>query len=358
MHFNNLKLVNHAFDLIKEEEAKINYYYEPLFLKRNKKWKRHLNFNDLKEDFMNDITNLGFCPYIEKSCAEQMKNKKIMKFSKNKNTNCFNFLKRFHCLLNPNPNKNLNNISVKIENNKNLGKTIKIPKLKRYSNKSLLFSEHKKRNESKKRRDSNISIKNEHYSLNNKNEVKKITNIVKFSRENNIDKTMKQKHIISKDNNISFSFGSNDEKSIDFFLYYAKNYDDKEEIYNKNKNHINEYWGALINDIKINTFNHSNIPDNSNNKKANKTLVDKNNQIRNNKKKYILNSTKMNSLNSTLISYQKNKKRNNTLLINKNDPFKNKKNKNKRNRSVEGLENFTEGIFKLAVKYNNSSKKY
>ena len=36
MHFNNFKLINHAFEVLKVEEAKINYYYEPRFYKKIK----------------------------------------------------------------------------------------------------------------------------------------------------------------------------------------------------------------------------------------------------------------------------------------------------------------------------------
>ena len=80
--FNNIKLISKAFDYIKKEEKKLNYEYEPHFEKEDDNWKRHLFFFELKKDFIKDVTELGFCPYIQKPCEEQRRDKNIMRFRK------------------------------------------------------------------------------------------------------------------------------------------------------------------------------------------------------------------------------------------------------------------------------------
>ena len=80
--FESLKILNKAFEFIKEEEKKINYEYEPHCIKEDNNWKRHLFFFELKKDFIKDVTEFSFCPYIQKPCQEQRKDKSIMKFIK------------------------------------------------------------------------------------------------------------------------------------------------------------------------------------------------------------------------------------------------------------------------------------
>ena len=66
----NLKYILNERSLLKKEEEKINYYFEPIYKKENKYWKRHLNFSELKQDFTKDIINYGFSPYLPKTYQE------------------------------------------------------------------------------------------------------------------------------------------------------------------------------------------------------------------------------------------------------------------------------------------------
>ena len=80
--FNNIKLIDKAFDKIINEEKRINYEYEPHIEKQDERWKRHLFFFELKKDFIKDVTEFGFCPHIQKPCEEQRRDKNIMRFQK------------------------------------------------------------------------------------------------------------------------------------------------------------------------------------------------------------------------------------------------------------------------------------
>ena len=64
--FNSIKILDKAFDYLNNEERKLNYEYDPRSEKKDESWKRHLFFFELKKDFIKDIQEFGFCPYIEK----------------------------------------------------------------------------------------------------------------------------------------------------------------------------------------------------------------------------------------------------------------------------------------------------
>ena len=63
MFTNNIDAINAAFYLLDKKEAKINYYYEPRFSKKEKDWKRCYIINELKTDFIKDVNNFGFSPF-------------------------------------------------------------------------------------------------------------------------------------------------------------------------------------------------------------------------------------------------------------------------------------------------------
>ena len=98
--FNNIKLLEKGFDRIYEIEKKVNYEYEPMYYSKIKGWKRNLFFKELKNDFIKDVTEFGFCPYIPKACDEQQKNKNISKFSKIDNYSKLNYIKSLYRKLN------------------------------------------------------------------------------------------------------------------------------------------------------------------------------------------------------------------------------------------------------------------
>lgn len=100
--FNSLKCINKAFDYIEEEEKILNYKYEPYYEKRNENWKRHLFFFELKKDFIKDVTELGFCPYIHKSCEEQRRDQNIMRFKNMGNSTMNDYIKNLYKKISPN----------------------------------------------------------------------------------------------------------------------------------------------------------------------------------------------------------------------------------------------------------------
>ena len=102
MFTNNIDAINAAFYLLDKKEAKINYYYEPRFSKKEKDWKRCYIINELKTDFIKDVNNFGFSPFIELSFKEQIKNKNIMKYFNFNNYDFSQYIKKMNFLINKN----------------------------------------------------------------------------------------------------------------------------------------------------------------------------------------------------------------------------------------------------------------
>ena len=92
----NLNSIINEINILKKEEAKVNYYFEPMYTKRNKNWKRHLIFFELKQDFIKDVTDYGFSPYIAKTYSEQRDNKNILRFCKSQDYGFSDYLKKIH----------------------------------------------------------------------------------------------------------------------------------------------------------------------------------------------------------------------------------------------------------------------
>ena len=99
---------------------KINYEFEPHFEKEDDTWKRHLFFFELKKDFIKDVTEFGFCPYIQKPCSEQRKDKNIMRFKKVDNFARTDYIKNLYKKITANNfKKNVKQNSVSPEKTKN-----------------------------------------------------------------------------------------------------------------------------------------------------------------------------------------------------------------------------------------------
>ena len=107
--FNSIKILDKAFDYLNNEERKLNYEYDPRSEKKDESWKRHLFFFELKKDFIKDIQEFGFCPYIEKPYDEQRKDKNIMKFIKKGNISRTDYIKNLYKKITNNSNNNNNN---------------------------------------------------------------------------------------------------------------------------------------------------------------------------------------------------------------------------------------------------------
>ena len=92
----NLNSIINEINILKKEEAKVNYYFEPMYTKKNKNWKRHLIFFELRQDFIKDVTDYGFSPYIAKTYSEQKDNKNILRFCKSQDYGFSDYLKKIH----------------------------------------------------------------------------------------------------------------------------------------------------------------------------------------------------------------------------------------------------------------------
>ena len=107
--FNSIKILDKAFEYLNNEERKLNYEYDPLSEKKDESWKRHLFFFELKKDFIKDIKEFDFCPYIEKPYDEQRKDKNIMKFTRKGNLSRTDYIKNLYKKITNNSNDNKNN---------------------------------------------------------------------------------------------------------------------------------------------------------------------------------------------------------------------------------------------------------
>jgi hypothetical protein len=187
--FNSIKILDKAFDYLNNEERKLNYEYDPRSEKKDESWKRHLFFFELKKDFIKDIQEFGFCPYIEKPYDEQRKDKNIMKFIKKGNLSRTDYIKNLYKKITNNSNNNNNN-------NK------------------LLIAKRKKYNLSPKK---NNSMKNLNYKLGNTKNKNKNTFLLEIYNKINYKNQM---------NNIKFKKLLNSSKSnVDNteFLNHKKN---------------------------------------------------------------------------------------------------------------------------------------
>ena len=140
---NNIKQIDKAFRKVYEIEKKINYEFEPIYDRENKNWKRNLFYKELKKDFVKDVTEFGFYPYLPKACEEQQKIKNISKISKIDNFSKLDYLKSLYKQVNPEDidkeNSNLN------DSYKTLNKGYSMSmRIKRNKYKSILAPEYRK----------------------------------------------------------------------------------------------------------------------------------------------------------------------------------------------------------------------
>ena len=365
MFINNLKLINKAFDLLKNEEEKTNYCYEPMFPKKNKEWKRHFNYYELKKDFVKEINDYGFSPYFHETCEEQLKNKIILKFSKKKDYNYTKYIKKINKYINSTKKnetpKSGNNISY--ENKRRSDLSLKKPKLKEYKSKSFLGNLYRTIhdesiiNKNKRKSNSCVNDSETKGKINNLT----MTKIIKFSREGIVDKKMNKEDLFDLDN--SFIFEKKSKIKTMYDLYKLNN-----KIANKKDNYrisdSSSSSNMFNNDKKVvpplnckeSTFSHSKLyktilKDDFKRIKSSKKIskLRKNNTFLT--KKNNINYYKIDSSNSNI--FTRNKKIYwNLSYINDYNSFNHKNNNKKQN-----LYNEKEGIFKLAVKYDYLAKK-
>ena len=352
MYSNNISAIDAAFYLLNKKDNKINYYYEPRFTKKEKDWKRSYVFNELKKDFILDISNYGFSPYIESTSVDQRKNKNISKYIHINNYDFAKYIRKMNILIHNRP-KILNN-DLKEEQNKTFQEKIK--------EKNLFHSRFKN---NFRRSQSNINIFKNNLAKKRKSQyLNSLSKIVKFARDDIIDiSKINQMKLINngiessfywenKNLNESFNDDSYQEKSN--IQYDKKNEkeiskkDDKdilirnksEKLINKNKNNnMNSSYNKQLfkeNEIlnktakfKSTKFQNKNINNIFRKKNIRNTLYKFNNSTI---KKFLLNG-------KSII----NKKRNYSSL--RQSKISNKK------LYLEKLENYEGGIFKSAKKY-------
>ena len=366
MIINNLKLINKAFDLLKNEEEKINYCYEPIFPKKEKEWKRHFNFYELKKDFVKEINDYGFCPYFHKIWEEQIKNKIILKFSKKKDYNYAKYIKKINKYINSTKknetSKTGNNISYENKGPNDL--RLKIPKSKEYKSKSFLGNLYRTIHDesiiNKKKRKSNSCMNDSE----TKGKIKnlKMTKIVKFSREGISDKKMKKEDLIDLDSSFIFETKSKIKTMYDLYKLNNKisnkmdNYRSSESSSISNINNNDKSTVPPLNS-KVSTFYHSKLYKNllkddlKRNKSSKKILKLKKGENTFLIKKNNINNSKIDSANSTFFTRNK-KNHRNLSYINDYSNYNHNNNKHELN-----LYNEKEGIFKMAVKYDYLIKK-
>ena len=141
--FNNIILIDRAFNKLYEAEKKINYEFEPIYNRENKNWKRNLFFKELQKDFIKDVTEFGFYPYLPKACDEQQKIKNISRFSKIDNFSKLDYIKSLYKKINSDEaeqeSSNMNNSNKQTYKRNSLTMRVKMNKYK-----SILDSDHKK----------------------------------------------------------------------------------------------------------------------------------------------------------------------------------------------------------------------
>ena len=73
----NIKWINREYNNIKLKEDELNYKFEPPCNKTRKNQRRDINYNDLKQDFIDELAAYGFSPFIHRSYASQKNDKDI-----------------------------------------------------------------------------------------------------------------------------------------------------------------------------------------------------------------------------------------------------------------------------------------
>ena len=74
----NLNFINQEFQRLATVESAIDYEFEPK--SKIKNGKRNIYYEDLKNDFINEVNTFGFSPFILENFEKQRKNPNIMKY--------------------------------------------------------------------------------------------------------------------------------------------------------------------------------------------------------------------------------------------------------------------------------------
>lgn len=220
MYDNNLEVILSAFHVLNKRNEKINYFYEPRFKRKNKDWKRCYIINELENDFKKDVMNYGFSPYIENEFNEQKKDRNIMKYFYVENYNFSNYIRKMNFLIhnkskeNENENKNFIDKINKSLKNKSLKQKKNFPKMAPKISQNLSVS--------------NLLKDKNYRSRSNPTDLKSLSGIVKFNRENlDMESKMVKKKLNNNENDSSFNY---EEESTN------KNLEENNDLQNNNQN--------------------------------------------------------------------------------------------------------------------------
>jgi hypothetical protein len=339
--FNNIKQIDKAFRKVYEIEKKINYEFEPIYDRENKNWKRNLFYKELKKDFVKDVTEFGFYPYLPKACEEQQKIKNISKISKIDNFSKLDYLKSLYKQVNPEDidkeNSNLN------DSYKTLNKGYSMSmRIKRNKYKSILAPEYRK---NKKifllKQTSNLRIP--------KIEIKKPDK--KFFEKKNFKKNSSMVNIcFKKDKNSSQS--ENEFIDAESFIYEPK------KLIYKYSQHYSREEDSSENDSNLQKT--KSILNNISKKANSKTIEQKspghmNSKLKAmhylNKSKGTLTTRNRNNNNFNVIENIWNKKNNKNILLNKNKKIKSLFKNDKIRESTPIEQNYRLLAFSRKMKY-------
>ena len=363
MFTNNIDAIDAAFYILDKKEDRINYYYEPRFTKKKEEdWKRSYIINELRKDFIRDINNYGFSPFIESTFNEQRKDNNIMKYFNLNNYDFSEYIKKMNIVIHHKPKLD----RLQLQNEINNSVQNKISKANLFYNR---LKSHKKR--------SLFNLSRHNLSTKNKTpKVKKLTQIVKFNRKENND-VQKNQYMKSNNNNneleSSFNYEdkngsksfyenrSKDKSNTKSFKIYEqgqilnkKNEDeiiihDKFEDFGKKNlyyNKIKSYTKQLINDKAT----------------SNKNIKIRKIKIKNEKPNFLFEKRFLRNNYPKVIALDSSSTKNKTFSIGKtgksfNYYLNDKKDvKKKKYLYLEKLEKFSGGIFKSAKKYYYPTK--
>ena len=348
MFNNNINAIIAGFNILNKEEEKLNYYYEPLLVKKKKDWKRCYVINELKKDFQNDIGNFGFSPFIGWSFNDQRDNKNITKHFHFNNYDFAQYIKKMNMVIHDTQILNKDNkykIKEKLEKRFELQKDKPYKLNKKINNLSCINIFRR-----------NASTKNKTRKINH------LTKIVKFNREEMMDiSKLRQIQLINNNNDLESSFNYGVENINESFNenIIAANPDNKYPKLKMKDNTFNKsHIFKIINDSDISTKKKS--INKRNNKKYNTTNKIKINKIKIKNVKF--NTTiQPKKMENTFFNFNALNSSSNSYFIKLNSG-KSTKNSNlnlnrikKRNANnslfLERLENYPGGIFKTAKKF-------
>jgi hypothetical protein len=277
--FNSIKILDKAFEYLNNEERKLNYEYDPRSEKKDESWRRHLFFFELKKDFIKDIKEFGFCPYIQKPYDEQRKDKNIMKFTRkgnlsrtdyiknlykkitnnsNNNNNKLLIAKRTKYTLSPKKNNSMKDLNYKLGNTKNKNKNaflLEIYNKINYKNQTNNIKFKKLLNSSKSNVDNTEFL---NHKKNNKNDDSHDENSFIYEPETNNQryndnyyyKAYKEKYDNTNNKNESSSDNSTSNRNMIFL-------NNKSTIYNNAKNEVKKNGWRMTTSMETGRFQKS-----------------------------------------------------------------------------------------------------